>query len=48
MCACGVGSVTGEGGISVGFVVVLRGVYGLCLNAVRVVLTFVTPFACRN
>ena len=48
MCACGVGSVIGEGGISVGFVVVFRCVFDLCLNAVRVVLTFVTPFACRN
>ena len=48
MCACGDGSVIGEGSISVGFVVGFRGVFGLCLNAVRVVLTFVTPFACRN
>ena len=48
VCACGDGSVIGEGSISVGFVVGFRGVFGLCLNAVRVVLTFVTPFACRN
>lgn len=47
VCVCD-GSVIGEGGISVGFVVGFRGVFGLCLNAVRVVLTFVTPFACRN